>query len=106
METQTRNITVLNRSTVKKYALAVSETRRAGKFTRVGEEFFLRCEANLESAIRGLAGPDSDAPPVAPGFTFITRTSREKVEEKLEALAKRIIFLEVLRHPSLGCTLK
>lgn len=98
--------TVLNRSSVKKYALAVSETKRAGKFSRVGEEFYLRCEANLESTLRRLAQFGSDAPPVAPGHTFITRVAREKAEEKLEELAKRIIYTEVMSHPSIGMTLK
>lgn len=101
--------TVLNRSSVKKYALKVSTERRAGKFTRVGEEFFLRCEANLESAIRGIV---TAYRPVGPEFmpateeTFITATARAKAEEMLGFLAQRIIYREVLRQPSLGCTLK
>lgn len=96
--------TVLNRSSVKKYALKVSTERRAGKFTRVGEEFFLRCEAHLESEIRSLSY-GTTAPP-APGVSFITKVARAKAEEKLEDLAMRIIYSEVMQHPSLGVTLK
>lgn len=97
--------TVLNRSSVKKYALAVSAARRADKFSRVSEEFLLRCEARLESEIRGLCGEEGDAPPLG-NLSFITKVARGKVEEKLESLARRIIYMEVLKHPSLGCTLK
>ena len=42
---------LLNRSQVKKFALAMAE-HRAHKFTRVGGEFFLRCEAHLKEFIR------------------------------------------------------
>lgn len=97
--------TVLNRSSVKKYALAVSTTRRAGKFTRVGEKFFLRCEAHLESEIRAISPCGTSAPP-APGVSFVTKVARAKAEEKLEDLAMRIIYSEVMQHPSLGVTLK
>lgn len=106
METQTRTITVLNRASVKRYALKVSAQRRAGKFTRVGEEFFERCEARLESALRRIANLNgSDDSPVSEN-TFITTTTRAKAEEMLETLSRRIIFSEVLGHPSMGCTLK
>lgn len=99
--------TVLNRSSVKKYALAVSAGHRAAKFSRVGEEFFLRCEARFEASIRaiGSAGPNNFAPaPV--DLSFVTLTARDKTSEMLEALAQRIIYTEVLRHPSIGVTLK
>lgn len=98
--------TVLNRSSVKKYALVISETRRAGKFTRVGLEFFERCEVIMESELRAIpASVVVDLPPGA-GLTFITKLTRSKAEEKLDILARKIIYTEVMRHPSLGCTLK
>lgn len=99
-----RNITVLNRASVKRYALAVSAGCRASKFSRVGEEFLLRCEARMESAIRALSPVECPLP--AGGITFVTKTARDKAEEKLETLAQRIIYSEVMKHPSLGCTLK
>lgn len=99
--------TVLNRASVKKYALAVSAGGRASKFSRVGSEFYLRCEARLESEIRALAPGESPSPiPPVGGISFVTKVARDKAEEKLEELAKRIIYTEVMRHPSLGCTLK
>ena len=42
---------LINRSKVKQFALAVAE-KRAHRFTRVGEEFLIRCEANTKEFIR------------------------------------------------------
>jgi len=42
---------LLNRSKVRQFALAMAETR-AHKFTRVGDEFFTRCEVQLKNFIR------------------------------------------------------
>ena len=104
-EPTTRNITVLNRASVKRYALKVSADRRAGKFSRVGEEFFTRCEARLEAAIRGVIGPDAEGRPMT-SDTFITSTAREKIDDRLEMAARQIVYSEVMKHPSLGVTLK
>ena len=42
---------LINRKHVKAFALAAA-AKRAHKFTRVGGEFFIRCEANLKGFIR------------------------------------------------------
>ncbi len=42
---------LLNRSKVKQFTMAMAE-KRAHKFTRVGDEFFTRCEAHLKNFIR------------------------------------------------------
>ena len=42
---------LLNRSKVKRFALDMA-ANRAHKFTRVGGEFFLKCEANLKEFVR------------------------------------------------------
>lgn len=42
---------MLNRSKVRQFALAMAE-QRAHKFTRVGSEFFVRCEVQLKNFIR------------------------------------------------------
>lgn len=108
-QTRTRNITVLNRSTVKAFALKVSKEKRAGKFTRVSEEFLISCEAQLESEIRAIITStfpaDEFVRPDDEG-TFLTRVAREKMEERFEERALRIIHNKVLRHPTRGCTLK
>lgn len=42
---------LLNRSQVKKFALHMAE-QRVHKLTRVGGDFYLRCETNLKEFIR------------------------------------------------------
>jgi hypothetical protein len=94
---------IMNRSAVKKYALEVSVQRRAGKFTRVGADFFDAVEASLESAIRGLSEA-ADAPDTKD--TFITGKAIKRAAEKLNKTAKGIIFRRVMTQPTMGCTLK
>jgi hypothetical protein len=48
----TVKVHLINRKHVKEFALEMAKGR-AHKFTRVGGEFFLKCEANLKSFIRG-----------------------------------------------------
>ena len=42
---------LINRKKVKEFALEMAKGR-AHKFTRVGSEFFIKCEANLKTLIR------------------------------------------------------
>ncbi|NBV25460.1 MAG: hypothetical protein EBS05_26560 [Proteobacteria bacterium] len=42
---------MLNRSKVKQFTMTTAE-KRAHKFTRVGSEFFVRCEVQLKNFIR------------------------------------------------------
>ncbi len=42
---------LINRSKVKEFALEMAK-HRAHKFTRVGRDFFIKCEANLRTFIR------------------------------------------------------
>jgi hypothetical protein len=44
-------VKLLSRKHVKLFALAMAE-KRAHRFTRVGGEFYLKCEANLKQYIR------------------------------------------------------
>ena len=44
--------TLINRSKVKEYAMERAKLR-AHKFTRVGNDFFGKCEANLRAFIQG-----------------------------------------------------
>ena len=43
---------LINRSKVKEFALEMAKGR-AHKFSRVGKGFFIKCEANLKTYIRG-----------------------------------------------------
>jgi hypothetical protein len=42
---------LINRTKVKEFALEMAK-HRAHKFTRVGKEFFIKCEGNLKEFIR------------------------------------------------------
>ena len=42
---------LINRSKVKEFALEMAK-HRAHKFTRVGRDFFVKCEGNLKEFIR------------------------------------------------------
>ena len=42
---------LINRTKVKEFALEMAK-HRAHKFTRVGSEFFIKCEGNLKEFIR------------------------------------------------------
>ena len=44
-------VKLVSKKHVKLFALAMAE-KRAHKFTRVGGEFYLKCEANLKEFIR------------------------------------------------------
>jgi len=44
-------VRLINRKHVKEFALEMAR-HRAHKFTRVGGEFFLKCEANLKEFVR------------------------------------------------------
>jgi sarcosine oxidase gamma subunit len=109
-ELPARAPSILNRSSIKKYALLVSTQRRGGKFTRVGESFFEQVEAELEAVIRkiGIVPTNSLGALVMadPDAWFITGLATKKVEEQLNEAARRIIQSLVMQQPSIGCTLK
>lgn len=105
-EITSRTPSILNRSAIKKYALKVSAERRAGKFTRVSEEFLQGIEAELESVIRKLGAVPEGALRADPDQWFITGLATKKIEEQLNEATRRIIQGKVMQHPSLGCTLK
>lgn len=114
METETiatvsKTQSIINRSAVKKYALKISKEKRAGKFTRVSEEFLTQVEADLDSSIRQLAMMAHDSSmtdPEAGADWFITGQALKKTEERLNILARVIVHRKVMRHPTVGCTLK
>lgn len=103
-----RSVSVINRASTKVYALGISGKHRAGKFTRVSEEFLTGVEAEVEAAIRRLASTEGihGTSDEAPALTFTTKAAREKMVEKLEEATRAIIYKKVMRHPSIGQTLK
>lgn len=107
-ETVAKTQSIINRSAVKKYALKVSAEKRAGKFNRVSEEFLTQVEADLDASIRQLALSEySDmVKPDEGAMWFITGQATHKAEERLNMLARVIVHRKVMRHPTVGCTLK
>lgn len=93
--------TFLIRSQVKRYALDVSKRKRAGKFTRMSEAFFVSCEAEMEGKVRSLQLHDTE--PVT--GMFITGHCVNAAKEKLNQVAKAIVHGKVMRHPSISVTL-
>ncbi len=101
---------LINRSAVKDYALRCSEECRAGKFTRVSEEFLAGVENSLDDVIRQvltkLGKLRFDSVPPNPDFRGLTsREAKEKMAERLDEVVRRIIQLKVEATPSCGVTL-
>lgn len=100
--------TLINRSAIKRYALKVSEQRRAGTFTRVSEEWLIAIETEVETAIRRVVVSSAhDAVPSDPGADwFITGEATKRIEQRLNDAIKTVILNKVMSHPTVGCTLK
>lgn len=103
-------ISLINRSAVKKHALKVSGSCRAGKFTRVSEEFIDNVESILDDVIRQtlskMANTRFDSVPVDESSRrLLTDAAREKVASRMEEVLLRIIQLRVESTPSCGVTL-
>lgn len=105
-ESSVPRLSIINRSAVKSYALKVAKEKRP-KFKRVSAEFLDGVQASLETVIRGLAksGGDDVAPDTDADWFVNGRTVR-MAEEQLNIAVRAIVAGKVLRHPSIGVTLK
>lgn len=103
-----RTQSVVNRASVKTYALGISHKHRGGKFTRVSEDFLVAVEAETEAVIRRMTATESvhGKADDAPALSFTTKHARERMVEKLEDTVRAIVFKKVMAHPSVGQTLK
>lgn len=103
-------IRLFNRAATKLHALKCSELRRAGKFTRVGEDFFDEFEADVEAFVRDINNRHQTRTDfVAPDDTItrlVTGELMDKVSEALNSMLARMIQNKVQAQPSCGCTLK
>jgi hypothetical protein len=99
----------LNEAAIHSYALYCSETYKAGKFTRVGQDFMDEVKADVESLIRGLRQQWKDSTPFEDNqqacVTFTTGALLEKIQPELNAAIGRLIKNKVWKHPSCGKTL-
>jgi hypothetical protein len=100
----TKRILCLNRKAIKEYALKVAKAKRACKFSRVSDTFLAAVEAEFEAKVITLAGTHEKVP--AGEFKFVTSHGKKRAAERLEELAQNIVYGKVMRHPSIGVTLK
>lgn len=103
----------LNRSAVKAHALKCSTELRAGKFERVGEEFFIGIQAQLESLVHTINGKfvsshhkDLPVDGTVPDARFVSGEFMRRVESAINGAVVRAIQRAVESHPSVGKTLK
>jgi len=107
----------INRAAVKKLAINYSKTNRAGKFTRVGQSFFDRINAQVVATLA--VELEKESTPL-----YIKRSEVKKLAsrmiterglktklsgailEKINSRVAEIITAEVQRHPSIGKTLE
>jgi len=94
-------------STIRTHALACSKAYRAGKFTRVGEEFLNEVKADVESLVRELR---KKYPTLHPALELgenkvVTGALLAKVEVELNRTIGRLVQNKVQQQPSCGCTL-
>lgn len=98
----------LNISAVKKHALACSESKRAGRFTRVGQDFLDELAGEVEAIVRDLHYARFNIPQedvVASDEKFVTGALADKLAKALNQAIGRIIQQKVQRQPSVGRTL-
>lgn len=98
----------INISAVKKHALKCSVSKRAGKFTRVGQDFLDELAGEVEAIVRELHYTRFNIPQeeaVSSEEKFVTGALADKLATALNRAIGRIIQQKVQRQPSVGQTL-
>lgn len=99
----------LNETAIREHALRCSKNFRAGKFTRVGQDFLDEVKADVEAVIRGLRNqcPTRMHPPLKPDENTgcVTGLLCDRLMPEINDLVCRIIQNKVQRQPSVGKTL-
>ena len=97
----------LNESAIRSHALKCSETYRANKFTRVGQDFLDEVSADVEALIREIRNKyQNQVHLVLPlENTCITGALSDRVMGEINNAIGRIIQNKVQRQPSCGKTL-
>lgn len=96
----------LNESAIHQHALKCSATYRAGKFTRVGQDFMDEVKADVEAFIRELRNKYPTLHPALPlENTCITGALTDRVMGEINNVIGRIIQNKTQRQPSCGKTL-
>jgi hypothetical protein len=101
---------LLNESAIHNHALACSQKFRAGKFTRVGEDFQNEVRADVEAFIREIRNkwptPLHEPLPLDENACCVTGALSDKVMAALNDAIARLIQSKVQKQPSVGCTLR
>lgn len=97
---------LLNESAIRKHALECSKRFRAGKYTRVGEEFLNEVIADVESLVRELRARYSNTvhPAMPPESNFVTGALMDKIAEELNNTIGRLVQNKVQKQ-TVGKTL-
>jgi len=84
-----------NEAVIRRYALKVSEETRAGKYTRVSEQFIIDVEAEVEALLRKLRQPavafNGKIVDVPEGEEFLTGAGKKKLAEATNIAIASII---------------
>lgn len=98
---------LLNEASLRAHALDCSKRFRAGKFTRVGQDFIDEVHADVEALIRELRNkwPTTVHEPIVLNNGLVTGLLCDKVKEALNGAIARLIQNKVQRQPTVGKTL-
>lgn len=97
----------LNETAVRTHALACSKTYRAGKFTRVGQDFMDEVKADTEALVREIRNKYATLHPVLDlgENQVVTGALLDKIGAELGNAIGRLIQNKVQRQPTCGVTL-
>jgi len=97
----------LNETAIRTHALACSKAYRAGRFTRVGQEFIDEVKADVEAMVRELRNKYSTLhPPLDLGKNqIVTGALSDKLMAELNRAIGRLVQNKVQKQPSCGQTL-
>lgn len=99
----------LNETAIREHALRCSKAHRAGKFTRVGDEFVQEVKVEVEAFVRDLRSnriPTKLHDPLVPDdLCFTTGALMDTVQYALNRYIGRLIQNKV-QSQTTGCTLK
>src|SRR5690348_15687116 len=91
----------LNESAIHQHALKCSATYRAGRFTRVGQDFMDEVKADVEAMIREMRNKYATLHPTLPlENTCITGALTDRVMGEINNAIGRIVQNKVQRQPS------
>ena len=98
----------LNETALRNHALKCSEKYRAGKFTRVGQDFLDEVKADVEQLLRNVRNQATTFHPALEpdeNTSCVTGLFADKVMAELNRLICRMIQNKVQRQPTVGKTL-